>query len=227
MNLAQYRLEKCYLKEKDPSLMPIIETDHVENRFKLIAKNPVSVLSIINSTNWPFADSLQTGESLRTKLKNIWKSVPEERLWKISNKERLFIINKIEDTLVKCINREIQDIIQDQVHISKKLEDHLHLEWKRLCRHNRVIGLTADFAAAHRDWLSSLGIYAVIIDEASKILESTLVANILGSSTEHVVLLGDSGKLTESDMLNGNTIDPLNITLFQRWINAGGEKISL
>ncbi|KAI7893795.1 uncharacterized protein EV154DRAFT_582048 [Mucor mucedo] len=156
MDLAQYRLESRYLKKTDHLLMPIVEEGHIRNRFRLIAKQPVSVLSIIDSTNWPFPYSLRTSVELKAEL--------EHRL-----------SMKLKKKLIEYIDEEINDIIQDQVELAKELEEYIHLEWEGLWRHNRVIGLTADFAAAHQDWLSSLGICAVIVDEASEILESTLM----------------------------------------------------
>lgn len=80
MDIAQYTLESNYLNKAHRRIMPVFEANHIQSQFKWIAKNPVHVLSIIKSINWPFTDSLRTGQALRYKLNCVWNTVPLKEL---------------------------------------------------------------------------------------------------------------------------------------------------
>jgi hypothetical protein len=100
-----------------------------------------------------------------------------------------------------------------------------------ICRANRIIGTTSDFASRHCNWVSSsLQPRSIIIDEAPEILESTLASIILGPQTEHIVLLGDKDSNSKPEIVNhklsGNPRN-LDVSLFERWIKSGGKFVSL
>lgn len=230
MDFAQWALENAYLKKVGRGLMPIVETSYIQTRFKTVANNPVNVLPIVESVQWPFEESLRTSQDLRAELIQVWQRIPLEKVWTASKEERTAIIDALASVLINYIDQEIHDIIQDQNKIAKSFDESLVQKWTYLCRFNRVVGLTADFAAAHRDLVSNLWPRAVIVDEASEILESTLVSSVLGPRTEHVVLLGNSDNLSKPPLINdalaGNPRN-LDVSLFERWKRSGSEMVLL
>lgn len=230
MDFAQWTLESCYLKKAGRGLMPIVETEYIQSRFKSIANNPIHVLPIADSTNWPFKESLRTSQDLRSELIHVWQRIPLEKVWTVSNEERKALIDALSNVLINYIDQEIHDVLQDQIKIAKAFDENIFQKWTYLCRFNRVIGLTADFAAANRHWVSSLSPRAVIVDEASEILESTLVSSLLIPRTEHVVLLGNSDNLSKPHVITadlaGNPRN-LDVSLFERWKGSGSEMVLL
>ncbi|KAI9274073.1 hypothetical protein EDC94DRAFT_593728 [Helicostylum pulchrum] len=185
---AQWLLESNYLEKAGRGIMPILNANYMQTRFNWIANNPVSILPIADSFNWPFEKSARTGKELRTELANVWERIPTDSAQ---------IIESLANILVTYIDYEIHAAFDDNL------------------TQNRVIGLTADFAAAHRDWVSSLWPRAIIVDEASEILESTLASSILGTRTEHLVL----PHLNNTDM-SGYPRN-LDVSLYERWKGSG------
>jgi hypothetical protein len=51
MDFARWELENYYLKKAGQGLMLIVDTEYIQNRFNLIANNPVRVLPISESPN--------------------------------------------------------------------------------------------------------------------------------------------------------------------------------
>ncbi|KAI7895019.1 uncharacterized protein EV154DRAFT_496731 [Mucor mucedo] len=230
LDLAQFALESAYLKKTGRGLMPIVDTTYIQKRFGFIGNSPMHVLPIVESTKWPFEDSSRSSHDLRAELIQVWKRIPLEKVWAASKEERTAIIDALANVLIHYIDQEIHDIIQDQNKVAKSFDESLIQKWVYLCRFNRVIGLTADFAATHRDLISNLWPRAVIVDEASEILESTLVSTILGPRTEHVVLLGNNDSLAKPPLINaGLTGNPrnLDVSLFERWKRSGSEMVLL
>ncbi|KAI8073586.1 hypothetical protein BDF21DRAFT_465021 [Thamnidium elegans] len=227
---AQWLLEINYLKRAGRGLMPILDKNYMQTRFTWVANNPVSISPIVNSFNWPFETSTRTGKELRTKLANVWERIPTDRVWKATHQEKTQIVESLANILVTYIDYEIHAVLQDQIKTAKAFDDNLIQKLTYLCRFNRVIGLTADFAAAHRDWVSSLWPRAIIVDEASEILESTLASSILGTRTEHLVLLGNNDNLSKPHLSNsdmaGNPRN-LDVSLFERWKGSGSEMVLL
>lgn len=65
---AQSLLENNYLKDAGRDIMQTLDTNDMKNRFNGIGSNPVSILPIADSFNWPFEISARTSEELRTEL---------------------------------------------------------------------------------------------------------------------------------------------------------------
>ncbi|KAI9473944.1 MAG: hypothetical protein EXX96DRAFT_323844 [Benjaminiella poitrasii] len=223
---AQWCLENVYLRKGGRGLLPLLNSNTIRNRFTTIANNFVPIMSIADSTNWPFDNSKTRGSSLRCALLDVWRSIPPEKIWLISDKERTVLINNLSKVLVSHIDKEIEDILQKQIKLAQSIDEILVQKFTFLCRFNRAIGMTADFAAAHRDWVSTLWPRAVIVDEASDIMESTVASSILGPRTEHVIMLGTSGNLSKPRIINsslaGNPRN-LDVSLFERWKNSTSE----
>ncbi|KAI7907579.1 uncharacterized protein BX663DRAFT_547290 [Cokeromyces recurvatus] len=227
---AQWCLENAYLQKGGRGLLPLLSSNIIRNRFTSIANNNTPILSIADSKNWPFENSEATGSSLRCALLDVWRAVPPEKIWLISDEAKTTLINNLSKVLIDYIDKEIEILLQKQVKLAQSIDEIIVQKCSFLCRFNRAIGMTADFAAAHRDWVSTLWPRAVIVDEASDILESTVASSILGSRTEHVILLGTNGKFSKPRIINptlaGNPRN-LDVSLFERWKNSTSEMVLL
>lgn len=227
---AQWVLESCHLKKAGRGMMPLLDTTYMQSRFTWVANNPVTILSIVDSTHWPFESSTLSSKELRSKLAKVWQRLSKDEVWTCSESKRTQIIEALSQVLVTYIDYEIQEILQDQIKTAKAYDENLVQKLTFLCRFNRVIGITADFASAHRDWISTLWPRAIIVDEASEILESTLASFVLGARAEHLVLLGNSDNLSRPHLSNvdmsGNPRN-LDVSLFERWKKSGSEMVLL
>ncbi|GAA5798465.1 hypothetical protein HPULCUR_003869 [Helicostylum pulchrum] len=227
---AQWLLESNYLEKAGRGIMPILNANYMQTRFNWIANNPVSILPIADSFNWPFEKSARTGKELRTELANVWERIPTDSVWNATDQEKAQIIESLANILVTYIDYEIHAVLQDRIKTAKAFDDNLTQKLTYLCRFSRVIGLTADFAAAHRDWVSSLWPRAIIVDEASEILESTLASSILGTRTEHLVLFGNNDNLSRPHLNNTDMSGyprNLDVSLYERWKGSGSEMVLL
>lgn len=221
---TQWTLESDYLKRAGRGTMPIMDPNLIQSRFNWVANNVMHICRISDCVNWPFESSTRSGNNLRASLLKVWERVPAEKIWTLSTQERTKLIEGLAKVLIEYIDHEIQEVLQDQLKTAKAFDESLLQKWSYLCRFNRVIGITSDDAAANRDWLSTLWPRAVIVDEASEILESFLTSVILGPRTEHVVLLGDNDSKCKPQLGNpelcGNPRN-LDTSLFARLKRSG------
>ncbi|KAI8364292.1 hypothetical protein EDC96DRAFT_608642 [Choanephora cucurbitarum] len=227
----QWQMESAYVKRAGRGLLPLMDHHLVKNRFASVANMSLPILPITSATRWPFESSEnQSGSHIRTALMNEWKKVPADRIWTISEEEKTKLIEGLVSVMVSFIDKEIQHVMQEQVKAAQAHDDNLIQKWLSLCRFNRIIGMTADFASAHREFLANLWPRSVIVDEASEILESTVSSIVLGPRTEHVILLGTSDCLKKprinNDALAGEP-HQLDISLFERWKLTNIEKAHL
>ncbi|RCH94553.1 NFX1-type zinc finger-containing protein 1, partial [Rhizopus stolonifer] len=228
---AQWYLENEYIKRAGRGLLPIMDGHTIKNRFINVANLSVHVTSIANASCWPFDQSASySGAIVRDALMKEWRKTPVDRINYLSDKEKTDLIHRLVNVLVNRIDKEIQGVMQDQIQTAEAHDDNLIQKWIYMCRFKRVIGMTAANASAHRNFISSLWPRAVIVDEASEILESTLSSVILGPRTEHVVLLGISDHLTKPCVANPELVgEPhrLDTSLFERWKSTNIEKAHL
>ncbi|KAI8346182.1 hypothetical protein BD560DRAFT_450537 [Blakeslea trispora] len=227
----QWQMENTYLKHAGRGLMPIMDPHLVKTRFANISNVPFPILPITSTARWPFECSRnQSGPTIRAALMNEWKKLPTDRVWLISEEEKTKLIEGLVSILVGFLDTEIQFVMQEQVKAAQAFDDNLIQKSLSLCRFNRIIGMTADFASAHREILSHLWPRSVIVDEASEILESTLASVVLGPRTEHLILLSTNDGL-KKPRINNETLagDPhrLDTSLFERWKSTNIEKAHL
>lgn len=223
---AQWVLETAYLKHNGRGLMPIIEPNAIRNRFGWVANNVSYPLPISDAINWPYEKSRRTGNELRVSLLSAWKNAAPaaDQIWHLKKPQRTNLIEKLAQTLLSFIDSEIEDLLQEQINLSQSFDEILVGKLTYLCRFNRIIGMTSDFAAAHRDWVSTLWPRAVIVDEASDMLESTLVSSLLGPRTEHVILLGSTDHTNKPRLINPSlSARNLHVSLFERWKNTAND----
>ncbi|KAG1554830.1 hypothetical protein G6F49_007683 [Rhizopus delemar] len=209
----------------------MIESTFFRNRHRWISSNPAKLSAIIDAANWPFESSRRSGSDLRQSLLSHWRQFKEKDIWDISNKEKSSIVDSLANILIEFVDADIQDLLKEQVKDAQVLDDLIVQRWTYVARFNRVIGITADFAAAHQSWLSHLWPRCVIVDEASEILESTLAPCIFGPRVEHLVLFGNteaSSRPTVSNHLLKGDPRNVDVSLFERWKkNSSSEVVRL
>ena len=91
----------------------------------------------------------------------------------------------------------------------------------------RVIGMTTNGAAKYSETLSQLGCEVLIVEEAAEVLEAPILA-ALTQSTQHAILIGDHQQLRpQVNEYNLAQRNKLEISLFERLINAGLPHVTL
>eukprot|EP00597_Dinobryon_sp_UTEXLB2267_P011576 CAMPEP_0170130372 /NCGR_PEP_ID=MMETSP0020_2-20130122/22548_1 /TAXON_ID=98059 /ORGANISM="Dinobryon sp., Strain UTEXLB2267" /LENGTH=2695 /DNA_ID=CAMNT_0010365113 /DNA_START=8 /DNA_END=8092 /DNA_ORIENTATION=- len=94
-------------------------------------------------------------------------------------------------------------------------------------RNAAVIGMTTNGAAKFSETLSQLGCEVLIVEEAAEVLEAPILA-ALTQSTEHAILIGDHQQLRpQVNEYNLAQRNKLEISLFERLINAGLPHVTL
>ncbi|KAK4519913.1 uncharacterized protein ATC70_010157 [Mucor velutinosus] len=229
-NHAQWTLENAYLKRGGRGIMPILDPNVLRARFTHMATNSPQISSISDAVNWPFDSSAGTGAQLRSSLLQVWRRVPADQVWHLEADKKTQLINSLVKVLLSAIDAEIEDILQQQLKAAQSYDEILIQKWTYLCRFNRIIGMTADVAAANREWVSTLWPRGVIVDEASEILESTIASIIMGPRTEHLILLGTSDNLFKPRITNpalaGNPRN-FDVSMFERWKGSNSEMTPL
>jgi hypothetical protein len=96
-------------------LSQIIDPSWIKSKLAQNAHdNSKVVLPIVDSKQWHFESSNFSGDDLRTLLLSVWKGfTAPENIWKMKHKKRARLIASISDTLVQCLENEIQYILQD------------------------------------------------------------------------------------------------------------------
>lgn len=225
-NHAQWTLENSYLKRGGRGIMPMLDPNVLRARFTHVASSAPPVASISDAMKWPFDSSAGTGAQLRSALLQVWRRVPADQVWYLDADKKTQLINNVVKVLLSAIDAEIEAILQQQLKTAQSYDDILIQKWTYLCRFNRIIGMAADFAAANREWVSTLWPRGVIVDEASEILESTIASTILGPRTEHLILLGTSDNLFKPRITNPALAGhPRNfdVSMFERWKGSNSE----
>ncbi|KAG1474195.1 hypothetical protein G6F56_000498 [Rhizopus delemar] len=197
-------------------VLPMINAEFFAERNQWLANNPSRSVSITDAIHWPFETSDRTGAGLRQDLLKCWQP---GNLWDLSPEQRTEIANQIVRVLLEYIDYDIQKLMNEHAQEAQTLDNMMIKQWTYLVRFNRVIGITADFAAAHQSWLSHVWPRCVIVDEASEILESTLAPSIFGPRVEHLILLGNievSSIPTVSRHFK-RELHNMSISLFERW----------
>ncbi|CAO3588692.1 unnamed protein product [Absidia cylindrospora] len=120
-------------------------------------------------------------------------------------------------------NRHLQQHVQAMVDQYNRLSMEIRRVNVRndakLCRGNRVIGMTSTAAAKYHDLLEEIQPSVIVVEEAAEMLESHIVT-ALTSSLQHLILIGDHQQLRPSTAVHRlSEHHHLNVSLFERLIN--------
>ncbi|KAI9312839.1 hypothetical protein BX666DRAFT_772283 [Dichotomocladium elegans] len=209
--------------------MHIMDKRWYKERKQWIERHTPVVNSLADASHWPFTSSFSSYET-RKNMASIWMRYRKEDLWNLPLKDKEQLCQDIIRSLQHTIDTNIKSLINEQMKSSKLVEEARHKKWLGICRFSRVIGMTADFAAANHELISGLLPKVVIVDEAHSILESIVSSFILCSRVEHVVMLGDidTGELPTvyNATLRGEPKN-LDVSLPERWKLSKGDVVRL
>ncbi|KAG0178690.1 hypothetical protein DFQ29_003110 [Apophysomyces sp. BC1021] len=210
-------------------ILPIMDQNTFQHRKDWINQHQPRINNIANAATWPLPNS-QNASEIRRKLVDTWSQIPPDTLWATTAEIRERICQQAVTVLLTYIDKDIDFLLKEQFEAAKVLEDARVQKWTSMCRFSRLIGMTADFAAANRNIIASLRPRVVIVDEASGIFESTIASSALGPRTEHLILLGD-GCTDDKPIIVNKPLKGaprhLDVSLFERWKMAGGEVVTL
>jgi hypothetical protein len=88
---------------------------------------------------------------------------------------------EIEATIVECMRRYVE--------ISKDIRKIWTTHEAKICRENRVVGMTSTAAAKYHDLLEAMKPRIMVVEEAAEMLESHIIS-ALTKSLEHLILIG-------------------------------------
>lgn len=216
-------------KSAGTRMMPILSHDSAMHRQAWIDKRTPEVEPFGNAETWPLKTSRPINE-IRKELAGAWADILRVNPWTISPAQKQLYLQMIMNVLVNALDREIGQLLQEQANVAAMIEMVRQGQWAAACSYNRVIGITADFAAAHRELIQRLDPRVVIVDEAHKILETTLLSTVLGRTVEHLILFGDGRSKERPTVVNQSLRgEPkqFGTSLFERWKALGGETLHL
>ncbi|KAI8381418.1 P-loop containing nucleoside triphosphate hydrolase protein [Radiomyces spectabilis] len=226
---AHQSLVTTMIDNKSCRLPDIMETQNYMSRQRWIEKHLPSINALGTATHWPLSQSRQ-GNAVRGDMTEAWSTIPSHSLWEQTPEQRRNIVQQVIRAMLQNIDKDIDDLLDQQFKASKTLEEARCQKLISTCRFGRVLGMTADFAAANRDFLAALWPKVLIVDEASEILESVIASSALGVRMEHLILLGngdsDHKPKVWHDPLRGAP-SHLDVSLFERWRQSGGEMVNL
>ncbi|KAI9318931.1 P-loop containing nucleoside triphosphate hydrolase protein [Dichotomocladium elegans] len=88
----------------------------------------------------------------------------------------------------------------------------------KICRENRVVGLTSTAAAKYHDLLVEIRPRIMVVEEAAEMLEAHIVS-ALTQSLQHLVLIGDHQQLRPSTAVHALAeAHYMNVSLFERLV---------
>ncbi|KAG1185790.1 hypothetical protein G6F36_006673 [Rhizopus arrhizus] len=102
--------------------------------------------------------------------------------------------------------------------ISKEIRTIMAKFEAKVCRENRVVGMTSTAAAKYHDLLEEMRPRILIVEEAAEMLESHIIS-ALTTSLEHLILIGDHQQLRPSTSVHKlSEVHGLSISLFERLV---------
>ncbi|ORY97662.1 hypothetical protein BCR43DRAFT_490141 [Syncephalastrum racemosum] len=211
-------------------MMPILSHDSAIHRQAWIDKRTPSIEPFDNAETWPLKTSSRSINEIRKELANAWADILKVNPWMVTPAQKQLYLQIIINVLVNAIDREIGQLLQEQVSVAATIEMARQGQWAAACSYNRVIGITANFAASHRELIQRLDPRVVIVDEAHKILETTLLSTVLGRTVEHLILFGDGQSKERPSVVNQSLKgEPkcFDTSLFERWNALGAQTIRL
>lgn len=210
--------------------LPLFTRQWFKERRNWIDRHIPEIVPLVQATNWPFHTS-HSAQEVRKAVMSKWAAeTSPNRVWSIPVAARKRLQQSIADVLLEYIDAEIKRLLTKQAQASKVVEDARQQKWLSICRFNRIIGMTAEYAAANHDMIAALWPRIVIMEEAESILEPIVAPILFNPRVEHIIMLGNA--VTEQKPTVNNAAlrgEPrnLDISLFERWKSTGGDIIRL
>ncbi|KAI9290036.1 P-loop containing nucleoside triphosphate hydrolase protein [Umbelopsis sp. AD052] len=173
------------------------------------------------AVNYEWKDN-SVGEQRRTtwQLSDDWKvwcrGSNDLRQWPMA--VRLQAHRAWVDMRNKDIVRTIRSITKQYSALSRDFKAIRTATDAKICRRNRVIGMTSTAAAKYHRLLEAVKPRVIIFEEAGEMLESHIISSIT-SSTQHIILIGDQQQLRPDPSVYAlGEYHNFNVSLFERLI---------
>ncbi|KAI8979973.1 RNA helicase [Pilobolus umbonatus] len=118
----------------------------------------------------------------------------------------------------KNIEADIRNLMKRYVQTTAELRKVTTNFEAKICRENRVVGMTSTAAAKYHDLLEAIRPQILVVEEAAEMLESHIVS-ALTTSLEHLVLIGDHQQLRPSTSVHElGDLHSMAVSLFERLV---------
>ena len=142
--------------------------------------------------------------------------------WSLSQERRNTLIDSWREAILSNRLEGYKNAVNELVRAQADLQQLKSEKKADALQGRRFIGCTTTGAAIQRDWLESVKIGVLIVEEAGEILESHIIT-ALSSETKHLIMIGDHQQLRPKvneyalQVESGQGYD-LNCSLFERLI---------
>ncbi|CAG8559317.1 178_t:CDS:2, partial [Funneliformis caledonium] len=158
--------------------------------------------------------------------KKFW-SKSGKGIWSMTSSERRLLYNRFRQHHLEFCDSEIRERQKKAILEAEKLETTQVARWTEVCNFAPVIGMTFNYATAYREVLASVKPRVCIVDEASEISEAHLMSLISSNRLEHLIMFGDN-QLSKPNVKSKTAQEHgLDVSLFERWIECGGDHVNL
>ncbi|SAM02230.1 hypothetical protein [Absidia glauca] len=160
-------------------------------------------------------EELQQDEDEHEALER-WMKTDDVTLWPLA--VRLKAHKRWAAIRNRTIEQEIQAIILQYNQVSAEIHKQSILNDAKLCRANRVVGMTSMAASKYHDLLEEIKPTIVVVEEAAEMLESQIFTAFV-PSLQHLVLIGDHQQVRPSTAVRAlSEQHHLSVSLFERLV---------
>ncbi|CAO3615021.1 unnamed protein product [Cunninghamella blakesleeana] len=160
--------------------------------------------------------SYQQMEQQQHEVLERWMKSDEVTMWPLA--VRLKAHKKWATLRLQEYRKKIQALIAEYNKISLEIRKITVVNDAKICKENRVIGMTSTAAAKYHDLLEEIQPTIIVVEEAAEMLESHIVT-ALTNSLQHLILIGDHQQLRPSTAVHAlSEHHQLNVSLFERLV---------
>ncbi|KAI9274618.1 RNA helicase [Phascolomyces articulosus] len=215
-----------YQKKRDqPSVVTMYDM-HVENKRpgaenerKIINYKKIQAPRTLDTSSFNFFEDTIDQSALEPQhyvLERWMKEEPDVTMWPLP--VRLKAHKKWADLRYQEQCGALRNLMREYEEISAEIRRLNTRSDARLCRENRVIGMTSTAAAKYHDLLEEIKPRIMVVEEAAEMMESHIVS-ALTRSLQHLVLIGDHQQLRPQSAVHALSEQHfLNVSLFERLV---------
>ncbi|KAI8328735.1 hypothetical protein BC941DRAFT_444466 [Chlamydoabsidia padenii] len=186
------------------TMQPIIKRKQFLQQQEWMDTHRPTLISLSEGRQWPFHIDNNTlydhhhsylknaGDQARLALLEIWSLLDVDDLWKIPIEMRQQLYAQVLETYDNHLNNMTKYFLRQQNQLLASLDKLRVAQWQSTCTFNRVVGMTTGFAMTNQSFVRALSPHVVIVDEAQTV-SGGFLASMIGTATEHLILVGDDG----------------------------------
>ncbi|KAI7906448.1 RNA helicase [Cokeromyces recurvatus] len=145
-----------------------------------------------------------------------WMKEDDLSMWPLP--VRLKAHKKWIDQRNAILEDKLNSMMKQYHHISTEIRKVMANFEAKICRENRVVGMTSTAAAKYHDLLEEIRPRVMVVEEAAEMLESHIIS-ALTDSLEHLILIGDHQQLRPSTAVHELSDNhALGVSLFERLV---------